>query len=96
MVDEIIRSRVRDRQLDECDLTLHELAEIKDSFCTTLRSMLHNRISYPKETSEEDDQKKEERRSQGKARKEEQKKEEQKKGGPEKSEEQQVASSNPV
>jgi hypothetical protein len=67
MVDEIVRSRVRDGQLDECDLTLHELAEVKKSFCATLRSMLHNRISYPKEKTEVDDQKKEDRRSQGKA-----------------------------
>lgn len=74
LVDEIVRSRVRDAQLDECDLTLHELAEIKKSFCATLRSMLHNRITYPKETSEVEDQKKLERRSQGKAIEEKKKK----------------------
>ena len=67
LIDEIVRSRVRDGQLDECDLTLHELTEIKKSFSTTLRSMMHNRITYPKATTEDEDQKKEERRTQGKA-----------------------------
>ena len=67
LIDEIVRSRVRDGQLDECDLTLAELTEIKKSFSTTLRSMMHNRITYPKETTEDEDQKKEERRTQGKA-----------------------------
>ncbi|MFV1994170.1 MAG: HD family phosphohydrolase [Verrucomicrobiales bacterium] len=67
MVEEILRSLVRDGQLDECDLTMHELAEVKASFCATLRSMMHHRITYPKKTDEADDQKREERRVQGKA-----------------------------
>ncbi len=90
MVDEIVRARLRDHQLDDCDLTLQELAEVKKSFCTTLRSMMHNRISYPKETSQEEDQKKEERRSQGKAR------QEQKKNGKKSEPEKPLASGNPV
>ncbi len=48
LIDEIVQSRIRDGQLDECDLTFAELEAIKRSFQATLRSMLHNRISYPK------------------------------------------------
>ena len=37
-----------DHQLDDCDLTFHELREVIESFCFTLKSMLHRRIAYPK------------------------------------------------
>jgi membrane-associated HD superfamily phosphohydrolase len=67
LVDEIVLSRVRDGQLDECELTLNEITEVKRSFCTTLRSMMHNRIGYPKESVQEEEQKKEDRRIQGMA-----------------------------
>jgi putative nucleotidyltransferase with HDIG domain len=49
LVDDLVRARIQDGQLDECPLTLRELAMVKDSFATTLRSMLHNRIDYPKD-----------------------------------------------
>jgi len=49
LVEEIVRTRLGDNQLDECPLTLHELAIVKDSFASTLRSMLHSRIDYPKD-----------------------------------------------
>ncbi|MEI6675538.1 MAG: HDIG domain-containing metalloprotein [Verrucomicrobiota bacterium] len=49
MIEELVRSKVNDGQLDECPLTLKELAIVKDSFAATLRSMLHARIDYPKE-----------------------------------------------
>lgn len=48
LIDELTRSRLREGQFDECPLTLQDLATIKASFYSTLRSMLHNRISYPK------------------------------------------------
>ncbi len=51
-IDEIINTRIRDGQLDECDLTMHELNVIRKSFNQTLRSMMHNRISYPKDDSD--------------------------------------------
>ena len=35
-----------DGQLDECDLTLGELARIKASFIKTLLSMMHSRVKY--------------------------------------------------
>jgi putative nucleotidyltransferase with HDIG domain len=48
MVDELVRAKINDGQLDDCPLTLRELAIVKDSFAGTLRSMLHSRIDYPK------------------------------------------------
>lgn len=54
LIEEITDSRLRENQLDECDLTLHDIALIKKSFATTLRSMMHSRIAYPKQ---EDDSK---------------------------------------
>lgn len=51
MIEELIRTKIQDGQLDECPLTLAELAVIKDSFCATLRSMMHSRIDYPKDDS---------------------------------------------
>ncbi len=48
LIEELTRSRLREGQFDECPLTLQDLATIKASFYSTLRSMLHNRISYPK------------------------------------------------
>lgn len=53
MVEDIVRDRILDHQLDECDLTLSELAEIKASFVKTLLSMMHGRIKYPKESGQE-------------------------------------------
>jgi putative nucleotidyltransferase with HDIG domain len=49
MVEELVNGRVCDGQLDECALSMRDLAKVKDSFCATLRSMLHTRIDYPKD-----------------------------------------------
>jgi hypothetical protein len=46
MVEDLVRARIHDGQLDECPLTLQELAIVKESFAATLRSMLHSRIDY--------------------------------------------------
>lgn len=48
MIDEIVQARMADGQLDECDLTIAELAKIKASFAKTLLSMMHGRIKYQK------------------------------------------------
>ncbi|NOX98731.1 MAG: HDIG domain-containing protein [Verrucomicrobia bacterium] len=55
LIEEITDSRLREDQLDECDLTLHDIAVIKKSFATTLRSMMHSRIAYPKQEDENKD-----------------------------------------
>ncbi len=56
LVDEIIRSRLRDGQLDECDLTLRDLHLVRDSFVKNLRTSLHRRIPYPDEKVERKDE----------------------------------------
>jgi membrane-associated HD superfamily phosphohydrolase len=48
LVDDIVRSRLMDGQLDDCTLSLRELSKVRDSFANTLRSMMHSRISYTK------------------------------------------------
>ncbi|MBN8419727.1 MAG: HDIG domain-containing protein [Verrucomicrobia bacterium] len=48
MIDDIVQARMMDGQLDECDLTIAELAKIKASFAKTLLSMMHGRIKYQK------------------------------------------------
>jgi putative nucleotidyltransferase with HDIG domain len=49
LVDDLVRQKIQDAQLDDCPLTLRELAIIKESFSNTLRSMLHSRVDYPKD-----------------------------------------------
>ena len=49
LIEDLVRAKMTDGQLDDCPLTLRELAVVKDSFAATLRSMLHARIDYPKE-----------------------------------------------
>jgi membrane-associated HD superfamily phosphohydrolase len=48
LIDDIFKDRLTDGQLDDAALTLADLATIKNSFSTTLRSMMHSRIEYPK------------------------------------------------
>jgi putative nucleotidyltransferase with HDIG domain len=49
LIEELVRNKINAGQLDDCPMTLRELALVKDSFAATLRSMLHARIDYPKE-----------------------------------------------
>ncbi len=56
LVDEIVMKRVSEGQLDNCRLTLRELKKVRESFSTTLRSMLHSRIDYPKDKEKEKDE----------------------------------------
>ncbi len=49
LVNEIVDGKVIDHQLDDCPLSMRELTLLKESFCLTLKSMLHGRISYPKD-----------------------------------------------
>lgn len=46
-VRKIIRERLHDGQLDECNLTLKDLTVIGDVFIRVLSSMFHTRIEYP-------------------------------------------------
>lgn len=49
LVDDIVLSRIKDGQLDDCGLTLNDVKVIREVFAKTLRSMLHTRIAYPEE-----------------------------------------------
>lgn len=47
MVNNIIKGRLNDGQLDDCDLTLKDLSQIKAAFLKTLSGIYHHRIEYP-------------------------------------------------
>lgn len=47
MVDRIVEARVEDGQLDDADLTLKNIAQIKEAFVGQLLGMYHSRIKYP-------------------------------------------------
>ena len=48
-MDDLVSQRILGGQLDDCPLTLCELAIVRESFTNTLRSMLHTRVDYPKD-----------------------------------------------
>ncbi len=48
MIDGIFKGRILDGHLQECGLTLGEIATMKECFFSTIRTMNHNRIAYPK------------------------------------------------
>jgi cyclic-di-AMP phosphodiesterase PgpH len=48
-IDEIIKKRFIEGELDDCDLTLKDLTQIKKSFLKILIGIYHQRIKYPEE-----------------------------------------------
>jgi membrane-associated HD superfamily phosphohydrolase len=55
LIDRIINNRLIDGQLDECELTLKDIREIKTHFVFILSSMYHKRINYPGFEIEDED-----------------------------------------
>lgn len=55
-IDKIVRERLMDGQLDECDLTLKDLTKIKSSFLSILVGIHHHRIKYPEGRKEEEEE----------------------------------------
>ncbi len=49
MVNNIIKSRLNEGQLDNCDLTLKEISLIRAAFLKALSGIYHQRIEYPTE-----------------------------------------------
>jgi putative nucleotidyltransferase with HDIG domain len=49
MVNKIIKGKLNDGQLDNCDLTLRDLNEIRKAFLKVLSGIYHQRIEYPTE-----------------------------------------------
>ena len=49
MVDKIIKDKLTDGQLEQCDLTLKDLNQISQAFVKVFAGMYHKRIAYPTE-----------------------------------------------
>lgn len=47
IIDRIVNERLRDGQLDETELTLRDLQQIKDAFLGVLQGLFHPRVKYP-------------------------------------------------
>lgn len=47
VVHKIITERIEDGQLDECDLTVRDIARIQEAFVSMLKGIYHPRIVYP-------------------------------------------------
>jgi len=54
MVNNLIKSRLNDGQLDNCDLTLKDLEKIRRAFLKVLSGIYHERIEYPLDKWEKD------------------------------------------
>ncbi len=53
MIRNIIQGKLKDSQLDECDLTLKDLNTIANAFSNVILGIFHERIEYPKLDIEE-------------------------------------------
>ena len=47
MVRRVVDGKLKDGQLDECDITLKEIEVIINSFVKVLTGIYHERIEYP-------------------------------------------------
>jgi putative nucleotidyltransferase with HDIG domain len=47
LIQNIVRDKIEDGQLDECDLTFQDVRRISDAFLHVLTAMMHGRIDYP-------------------------------------------------
>jgi len=54
LVNAITEAKLKDGQLDECPLTLQELALIKQTFVATLATIHHARLAYPAPPEDEE------------------------------------------
>lgn len=50
IVHRIIRDKIEEGQLDECDLTFRDLHDIEKAFRAMLRGIYHPRVTYPEKT----------------------------------------------
>lgn len=53
LIQRIINDRFQSGELDECPLTLRDLARIKEAFAQVLIAAFHHRVSYPKKEGED-------------------------------------------
>ncbi len=54
LVRKIIRERLDDGQLDECDLSFKDLNKLADAFTKVLLGIFHARVEYPEKITRED------------------------------------------
>ena len=52
LVDQLVKDRIEDGQLDECPITFQEISRIKKSFVVTVINMFHSRVSYPHKSND--------------------------------------------
>ncbi|MDF3128215.1 HDIG domain-containing protein [Kiritimatiellaeota bacterium B1221] len=57
LVNEILKEKINDGQLDRCALTMEQVNTIRRSFIFSLNNMLHGRVAYPKKSDEESEKK---------------------------------------
>jgi putative nucleotidyltransferase with HDIG domain len=55
LVEDIIKKRLVDGELRDCDLTMRQLQDVAESFKRTLQNMLHSRVAYPDQRVEKAD-----------------------------------------
>ena len=48
-----MEKKIKEGQLDECDLTLRQIEQIKEAFIPILNGIHHGRIEYPGETEKD-------------------------------------------
>ncbi|WFB35006.1 HDIG domain-containing protein [Kiritimatiellota bacterium B12222] len=58
LVNEIVKEKINDGQLDRCELTMEQINQIRRSFIFSLNNMLHGRVSYPKKEGAAEKEKK--------------------------------------
>ncbi|RYX81135.1 HDIG domain-containing protein [bacterium] len=46
-IESIVSTRLREGELDECDLSLKDIGLVREAFANTLRGAMHGRIAYP-------------------------------------------------
>lgn len=49
LVHAIVSDKLKDRQFDECDISMKELRTVEQTICETLNGIFHSRIEYPDE-----------------------------------------------
>jgi cyclic-di-AMP phosphodiesterase PgpH len=52
VVEQIVNERLQSGQLDECPLTIRDIAIIKQSFVNTLQGIYHPRVDYPQQAEQ--------------------------------------------
>ena len=52
-VESVVRERLEEGEFNECDLSLHDLRRVADSYVASLSAVYHPRVEYPEPTRRE-------------------------------------------